>query len=90
MFLAKTLGIPRDDILLEVDNDGSSLLHLAVESGVAKVYLSVTNLVIPSFNTYAMKTSIRYRGTVIWNILTPIIESSGSNNIGMYARGAWK
>ena len=34
---AKGQGIPRDDILLHVDNADSTLLHLAVESGVAKV-----------------------------------------------------
>ena len=49
------------------------------------------NMVIPHFNTYVMTNSIRYRGTVIiWNILTPVIESSDSSNIGMYARGSWK
>ena len=35
--LARSRGLPRDDLLLDVDNDGSTLLHLAVESGVAKV-----------------------------------------------------
>ncbi|XP_078365223.1 transient receptor potential cation channel subfamily A member 1-like isoform X2 [Oculina patagonica] len=34
---AKGQGIPRDDILLHVDNTDSTLLHMAVESGVAKV-----------------------------------------------------
>lgn len=34
---SKGQGIPRDDILLHVDNTDSTLLHLAVESGVAKV-----------------------------------------------------
>lgn len=34
---AKAQGIPRDDVLLHVDNTDSTLLHLAVESGVAKV-----------------------------------------------------
>ncbi|KAK2559776.1 Transient receptor potential cation channel subfamily A member 1 [Acropora cervicornis] len=33
----KGQGIPREDILLHVDNADSTLLHLAVESGVAKV-----------------------------------------------------
>ena len=35
---AKGQGISRDDVLLHVDNTDSTLLHLAVESGVAKVY----------------------------------------------------
>lgn len=34
---SKGQGIPRDDILLHADNTDSTLLHLAVESGVAKV-----------------------------------------------------
>ncbi|XP_074616344.1 transient receptor potential cation channel subfamily A member 1-like isoform X1 [Acropora palmata] len=34
---SKGQGIPREDILLHVDNADSTLLHLAVESGVAKV-----------------------------------------------------
>ena len=34
---AKGQGISRDDVLLHVDNTDSTLLHLAVESGVAKV-----------------------------------------------------
>ena len=37
-FPAKGQGIPRDDVLLHVDNTDSTLLHLAVESGVAKVH----------------------------------------------------
>ncbi|KAJ7374941.1 Transient receptor putative cation channel sub A member 1 [Desmophyllum pertusum] len=34
---SKGQGIPRDDILLHVDNTDSTLLHLAVESGTARV-----------------------------------------------------
>ncbi|CAH3153557.1 unnamed protein product, partial [Porites evermanni] len=34
---SKAQGIPRDDILLHADNTDGTLLHLAVESGVAKV-----------------------------------------------------
>lgn len=34
---SKGQGISRDDLLLHVDNTDSTLLHLAVESGVAKV-----------------------------------------------------
>ncbi|XP_058971642.1 transient receptor potential cation channel subfamily A member 1 isoform X2 [Pocillopora verrucosa] len=34
---SKGQGISRDDVLLHVDNTDSTLLHLAVESGVAKV-----------------------------------------------------
>lgn len=42
---AKGQGIPRDDILLHADNTDSTLLHLAVESGVAKVInMATTNV----------------------------------------------
>ncbi|XP_048576796.1 transient receptor potential cation channel subfamily A member 1 isoform X3 [Nematostella vectensis] len=34
---AKCQGIPKDDLLFEVDGVGSTLLHLAVESGSARV-----------------------------------------------------
>ena len=38
LIAAKGQGILRDDILHHVDNTDSTLLHLAVESGVAKVH----------------------------------------------------
>ena len=40
---AKAQGIPRDDILLHADNTDGTLLHLAVESGVAKVQKWIGN-----------------------------------------------
>ena len=33
---AKAQGVPKEDFLTEVDNQGSTLLHMAVESGTAK------------------------------------------------------
>ena len=45
-------------------------------------------IVVPRFNTYVMKNSIGYRGAIIWNTLTPILENT--TNISAYARWAWK
>lgn len=53
LIAAKGQGIPRDDVLLHVDNTDSTLLHLAVESGVAKVHdelKKVLTLIIKGFS----------------------------------------
>lgn len=50
---AKGQGISRDDVLLHVDNTDSTLLHLAVESGVAKVgreYFPLLLFILCNFN----------------------------------------
>ena len=47
---AKAQGIPRDDILLHADNTDGTLLHLAVESGVAKVQKLIENKLHPTDN----------------------------------------
>ena len=47
---AKGQGLPRDDILLHADNTDSTLLHLAVESGVAKV---IDHFIVVSLVTWS-------------------------------------
>ena len=71
VIVAKGQGIPRDDLLLEVDNQGSTLLHMGVESGTAKVRHKAENKQQTAHSVYPQNRGGNYSGVHLGLFLVP-------------------